>query len=284
MPNNQSSYQKYGDIGNGLLVACTSVITACLVQKWPGREYFDNNWLSNGFCVSNPSTFWWNSHMLSFYVSTIFAAIISHRASHRALNARKCTPPVQWDLLSGAAVGVFFHGAAHFYIGSSPVPMDMRFKFDNLAHSVAISLILIVAFAAIFKGIVLFASKKRLFTSAAIATIGVTVFDVEPELNVVYGQAALYITSALNMLSLSKSNKDCAAYMLYPFFQFPILLIGILESTGCESFLQYLGGHMFYDASIAMNVIMLDLLSTSLEKSSRKNVSHRKEGAFHKTE
>ena len=43
-------------------------------------------------------------------------------------------------------------------------------------------------------------------------------------------------------------------------FQLPVVCVGILEATMCESFLKALGGHAVYDATIGvMNIIVIIL-------------------------
>lgn len=269
---NQQTYQNNGDIGNILLLTSTCIITGCMLNQWPNKDNFDNNWLSNGFCVSNSDTFWWNSHSLSFYADTVLAIVIALLYKKRKSDSSTEDfdfSPVQMSLLSGAIMGVFGHGAGHMYLGMNPTGMDLRIRLDHPAATFASSTVTLLGFASIFKGTMPLASTRRLFMAAIVASIGFTFFDIEPKLNFVYAQAAIYIASALNMLALPQSDKGCAAYMLFPFFQFPVLVVGIIESTGCEAILEKIGGHMIFDMTIAIAIILIDFTSTRLERSSK---------------
>ena len=273
---NQQTYQKNGDVGNILLLTGTSIITGCMLNQWPNKDHFDDNWLSNGFCVSNSDTFWWNSHSLSFYADTVLAIAIGLLYKKRISSGQDFSP-VQMSLLSGAIMAVFGHGAGHMYLGMNPTGMDLRIRLDHLAASFASLIVNILGFASIFKGTMPLASTRRLLMAAIVATIGFTFFDIEPKLNFVYAQAAIYIASALNMLVLPQSDKGCAAYMLFPYFQLPVLAVGVIESTGCEAILEKIGGHMIFDVTIAIAVILIDLISTRLERSSKtSNVEGKK--------
>ena len=242
---NQQTYQKNGDVGNILLLTGTSIITLCMLNQRPNKDHFDDNWFSNGFCVSNSDTFWWNSDSLFFYADTGLAIAFGLLYKKRRSSGQDFSP-VHMSLLSGAIVAVFGHGAAHMF-------------FVN-----------ILGFASIFKGTMPLASTGRLFMAAIVPTIGFTFFDIEPKLNFVYAQAAIYIASALNMLVLPQSDKGCAAYMLFPYFQLPVLAVGFIESTGCEAILEKIGGHhMIFDFTSAIAVILIDLISTRLERSSK---------------
>ena len=72
----------------------------------------------------------------------------------------------------------------------------------------------------------------------------------------VYAQAAIYISSSLHMLRLDKQHKETTTYMFYGLLQLPVVGVGILESTKCDSFLKALGGHAAYDGMIGVMILM----------------------------
>ena len=257
-----SSNAAIGNAGLVLLLVLTSLITTCMLYQLPSPDYFDKDWISDGFCVTNADTKWSNSHSLSFYADVVLGLFIAYMFA----NQPKSAPPLQSAMLHGAIFGVFGHGLGHLYLSTNAKGMDLRFRpqEDRMA-SVAGTLVTVFAFGAIFQGTMPLSSRARLIMTAVIATAGFTILDIPPKLNFVYAQAAIYISNALHMLTLSSENKSAATFALYPYFQLPVLFVGVLESTACHGFLQKYGGHVIFDSSIAIGIICIELLSRYLE-------------------
>ena len=250
-----------GNAGLVLLLVLTILISACMLYQLPSPEYFDDDWIRHGFCVSNADTTWFNSHSLSFYADVVLALCIARLFA----NQPKSAPPLQAAMLSGAIFGVFGHGLGHLYLGTNVQRMDLRFRPEDIPTSVASILVTVMAFWAIFQGTMPLSSRSRLAMTAVVATAGFTILDIAPKLNFVYAQAAIYISNSLHMLTLSSQDKSAATYALYPYFQLPVLLVGVLESTACQGFLQPLGGHVLFDSAIGIVTIGIELLSRYLE-------------------
>jgi len=276
-----------GNIGLIILLIGTTLVTYCMLYQYPSTSSFDTHWLSHGFCVTNPETTWINSHALSFYADAVLAMIIAHLYTTAQTTPAKSdattttTPPLQAAMLRGAIMGVFGHGAGHLYLGLHPQGMDLRFRpnNDDILISCASTAVTVMAFAAIFQGTMPLSSSQRLFLTALIATAGFTVLDVEPNLNFVYAQAAIYVSNALHMLTLSAEDKSSAVYAIYPYFQLPVLAVGVMESTACTGFLQRFGGHMLFDSSIGIGTIIIELLARRMEDGRAELISSASVGA-----
>ena len=253
----QSIRSTAGNVGNILLLSLTSIVTACMLYKFPSTDSFDANWLKNGFCISNETTFWWNSHVLSFYADTVFTLILAYLYYVQP----KDVPLIQKELLKGAIVSVFGHGLGHLHLGMDPNGMDLRFRVDDLSESLKTTFVNVFALGCIFKGTMPLASIQKLLFTALIATIGFTVFDIEPKSNFIYAQAVIYVFNAIHMLLLPAEHKDTAAYMFFPYLNLPVLAVGVMESTLCQSFLERIGGHAVFDSSIAVGIICIETLS-----------------------
>jgi hypothetical protein len=250
-----------GNAGLVLLLLLTILISACMLYQFPSPDYFDDDWIRHGFCVSNANSNWLNSHSLSCYADVVLALCIARLFA----NQTKSAPPLQAAILNGAIFGVFGHGLGHLYLGTNAQGMDLRFRPEDIPASTASILVTVMAFGTIFLGTMPLSSRSRLVMTAVVATAGFTILDIAPKLNFVYAQAAIYISAALHMLTLSSQDKSAATYALYPYFQLPVLLVGVMESTACQGFLQPLGGHVIYDSSIGVGTICIELLSRYLE-------------------
>jgi hypothetical protein len=263
----ESQSQSIGDTGNKLLVTLTILISFLMLYQWPSPTYFDSNWLANGFCVSNTESFLLNSHMLSFYADLVLSAILGYLF----LTHKKKTPPLQEALLRGAVTGVFGHGLGHCYLALEPTGMDLRLKLDDIPGSMPMNMVSLCAFAAIFGAAMPLASFERLAITSFLSTAGFTLLDVPPRWNFVYAQAAIYVASAIHMLSLDPKYKMETSYMLYPWCQLPVLAVGVLESTFCQQLLEPIGGHMVFDTTIAFAVIAIELMSRTDSDAKRKD-------------
>lgn len=266
MSSKPTFYTKVGNIGNILFLSLTILVSICMFYQLPNKEIFDSNWLKNGFCVSNEETLWLNSHILSFYANTALSAMIAYLCFVQP----KDVPLLQKEILKGAIVGVLGHGLGHLYIGAvNPNGVDIRFQQSEDLMPTAINFFSLIA---IFKGSMPFASMQKLAFHALIVIIGFTIFDIEPKLTFIYAQAAIIISITTHALSLPTEHKNTATFMLIPFLNFPVLVVGIMESTACESFLASLGGHAVYDSVIAFAFIMVELFSNHLQVPKVKSV------------
>mmetsp|Transcript_14609 Transcript_14609/g.20649 ORF Transcript_14609/g.20649 Transcript_14609/m.20649 type:complete len:284 (+) Transcript_14609:71-922(+) len=266
----KKTYQQAGDIGNVLMLICTFAVTACMLNKWPNEELFDNNWSTNGFCVVNQDSTWMNSHIICFYAGTVFSLIIAY-VYVTDIAGNDIIPPVHQALIRGAIMGVFGHGLGHVTLSQDPTGMDLRIRADDIPSSILATVTNVGGFSCIFLGTMPLSSTKKILTVATIATLGFTLFDIPPKLNFVYGLAAISTSSAASMLTLSTEQKDAALYSLYPYFQMSILAFGFLESTSCEKMLAPLGGHVCFDAFIPVSQLVLHFVSKHMEKKSSRS-------------
>lgn len=255
------TYASIGNVGYILLLTFTILVTTCMLFQYPNKAFYDDNWLQNGFCISNQDMPLWNSHALSFYANILLFFIVSYLYSIQPMNV----PPIQKALLSGGMMGLIGHGLGHAQLGMYPSGMDLRFHTDNLTESFHMMFISLIAFASIFKGTMPLASMKKIVITAIIATFGFTLLNIEPKLNLMYGQAVMFATNAIHMLSLAKEHKQTVSYVIYPIFYLPILALGMFEGIGCENFLELIGGHAAYDSAVGIAIIMVEVVSNYLQ-------------------
>jgi hypothetical protein len=123
------------------------------------------------------------------------------------------------------------------------------------------------------------ASFQRILFASLAGTIGLTLLNVPPTLNFVYIQAIIYFCSAAHMLSIDSKQKQSAAYLVYPLLQFPVLAVGVLESTVCQQLLAPLGGHVLFDTAISMGFLIGPMLTTYLEKTVTASKTETKKAA-----
>ncbi len=261
MKTDQHNFLATGNAGNVGLALATSLVTVCMLNQFPSESVFDKKWMETGLCIANEESLWLNTHSLCFYACVIFAAVLRYLYVIQPPEV----PPIQKVMLSGAVMSIFGHGLAHAYLASDPTQMDLQFHLNNLPKSLAVTAMLLFAFVTLFQGVLPFASATKIVTTSIIITLGFTILNVEPRNNNAYVIAVIYISNSMHMLSLPEEHKKTATYALYPFLQLPVLVVGVLESIGCEGLLEAVGGHVIYDSTLAIGYIALELLSNYLE-------------------
>ena len=258
-----------GDVGNVMLFSSTLATSAMLLYRLPTEAYFDKGWLNSGFCVRNSEDLWTNSHTLSFYVDVCFALVIAgmHKMLRHKLSA------IGQAFAFGGIFATFGHGLGHLHYGTDPEGMDLRVDADKPLDSFINTVVMLFTYSTIFCGTMPLASKERLITTAVICAIFHNIMGIPPTLMFVYAQAAIYISSSLHMLSLDKHNKETMTYMAYGFLQLPVVSVGILEATQCESFLKALGGHAVYDGMIGVVIVVNIALSAWCDDSTSEKLN-----------
>ena len=278
MQHRHRLFQTLGDVANMGLFVTTSIVSYCMLYRYPKESLFDVTWLQYGFCVSHPNSALWNSHHLAFYsdcVMTLALAICYYFYYYYSSNNNsnnKSSKTTNQDLgqalLLGSIPSVFFHGMGHLYYGSmDPAGFDLRWNNTNrgISKNLMSNSVSFLAQAGIFKGTMALASYYRICFTALIGTIGVTLLNVPATLNFVYFQAFIYLASSAHMLSLDSQHKQSAAYLVYPLLQFPVLVIGVLESTHCQQMLSSWGGHLVFDTAISIGHLMAPMMTNYLE-------------------
>eukprot|EP01047_Picozoa_sp_COSAG01_P023846 COSAG01_NODE_1453_length_10258_cov_38.080126_2_plen_277_part_00 len=244
--------RQVGDAGNTALFLSTVVVSAMLLFRLPTEAYFDQGWLSTGFCVLNSQDMWTNSHALSFYVDVCITVVIVGMWAMLRHRLSAVGQAQAW----GSIFATFGHGCGHLHYGTDPGGVDLRINPDRPLKSLVNTLVMLFTYATIFGGTMPLASKERIGCTAIISTAFHNILGIRPILTFVYAQAAIYVSSSLHMLCLDKSHKENTTYMMYGLLQLLVVGVGILEATQCESFLKALGGHAVYDGMIGCVVIV----------------------------
>jgi len=217
---------------------------------------FDEQWQSQGFCIRNLDTPYWNSHDLCLYVDTILAAGLA--VLYMALSdtptegMKKVNPLMKWQSLS-----VLTHGIAHGMISyglrqNQACALLSRNAGATSAFSTHTKLItgLVFWFPMIKSFLDQLNSAAVLALSLAVVLIGQTFV---PDLyGFMYVQTVISIIFAYQQLLQKKEEKEHYAYMLFASITLPLSIIPWFESMACSQWFMSLGGHVLYDAAIPL--------------------------------
>lgn len=257
------SFANQGDVLNLVVVVNTVVYLGFFLhaQAVPVKNTaMDAVVVEDGFCVSNPTSPIWNSHMLSFYSDTIFTVILYLIATNN-----KKTPAQQY--VQRNIGGVFFHGLGHFYISrrmfeaSTPDQGEGDFPlFYYLAP------VLLFGFWYMLLGASEFLPKSHnIFhslwnTAVLLALPGAAGFT--------YVQTMLVLIYNIYETFYREQSTKTGSYNYLGMVAVPFSILAWVEGITCVTFLKNLGGHVWYDTSIPIAVIAFYYFTRNMDKAS----------------
>lgn len=264
-----SSYERWGDSYHAISIVSTTVFAA-LVVLWGGQSeanFFDSDWKYNGFCITNKTVPYWNSHDVCLYVDVILAGVLG-----LLYLAWRKTPGMDFanGYIPTNIIGIIAHGFGHGQVGrvmrennfdvQATMATGNMGMLERALESGWPTVIFQEAGSMFFWIGLLYASMKDsshtlICLVAVLARIGQVYMPTH--LAFTYVQTVLMIAFSLNQRNLSKETKNSLAYASYPLIVgLPTTLIGWMESTQCTNFVEdYFYGHVVYDGYIALSLI-----------------------------
>lgn len=245
------------------LLNTTAFIASVLLFAKPNASIslFDEEWLKDGFCVTNPNVPYWNSHDLCLYADTVLALILAglYYALHKYPGMKYANALVFWGI-----PGIIGHGLGHGGIGKAmredSIPMepeDMLAKImEGNAMEIAKLFLLptLIFWVPLMKAAMSNVSLPKVVPLCIAASFVNLLFP--RQFGFTYVQTVLMIAHSLNQLARPAVEKQFE-YALYAcLVSVPVVLVGWMESTQCDNFVMDLGGHLLYDAYIPVSMIV----------------------------
>ncbi len=261
---------KSSNVGNAFhIIASTSVLaytTSTFLYAKPESKLFDNDWVQHGFCVIQKDVPYFNSHDLCLYfdvVLVIIGFIVYWSLKGMQVKAMKSAD----EMMLFNLLGHLGHGLAHGFIAknyrsedglkdvmsqSSVLGryMDGDEDLGELVKAICLGL---VFWFGLLKGACPKLSLSKIGMLAMIVVYG-SLF-VRNVLGFAYVQAVITVIFSGTQLMLPEDEKNFvfAANAAAGFF---ISLIPWVESTSCQRILAKFGGHLVYDISIPIALIV----------------------------
>jgi hypothetical protein len=238
-----------GDIANVVSLVLTFVFVAIITLH---PQVFSAGYLTEGFCVSFADTPF-NSHALCFYVDTLFTLILGAICLFNRENKIL-------DRVREGYIGVLGHGVGHLSLymyapqasGAGPYFTQVESPIHRFLFFAAI----FVFWGAFFYSI----SPSRLFN--AVLTVGNTIafaFFVPRVFTFTYAQTVL--VTCLVMRDLLSTHRKDAWYDIWSWLHTPVVVVSWIEALGCDAGLIWVGGHVWYDASIPFAMLVYSCLA-----------------------
>jgi len=260
-------WKQQGDYLNLLVMANSVVYLVYFVMAHLGLTYMDPNTLRDGFCITSPADPVWNSHMLSFYVDVMLSGVcvLVVASTSSGSNAR--------DFLSRSIPGTIGHGFGHLVIGlvTAEGPLDKaRSRATLPLYLQILAPIVIFLFWYSLLSSNQYISRLHLILHSSLHSAVLLSSVLPVAAGFTYVQTVLVLTfNAYDVFFRPKSTKD-VTYDWSPLVGVPFSVVAWLEALSCESFLKRIGGHMWYDASIPVAILLFYFAVRGLESSKAK--------------
>lgn len=261
-------YKTAGNIVNVFVVLNTLIFAGSVALS----DNFDSTWKEEGFCVSNKDTPEWNSHALSFYVDSVTSALL---LAIFQMNKNIMSKQVQ-DHIKVNIAGIFMHGVAHYGIAMKAGNAEDQIEYQDKGWKQAFEedpvefftriLILMGFWVALLMAAMPNSNRKFTFALATISCVANSI--VLPQFSFTFVQTILMLAAALNQLNLPDEEKGYTYFWFSLIVAFPVGFVGWLESLTCSNFLIEYGGHMVYDGSICLSVLIFTYISIKDSKDS----------------
>jgi hypothetical protein len=240
-------------------------------------EMFDDAWKKEGFCVTNRDVEYWSSHDMCFYVDTAAALIFA--GVYFVYSPSQSSQGNREFLLN--IPGIFGHGLAHAAIGMgirtglvdpteawrSPY-QTMSTKGFLTSESVQGALANVVFWLFLLKAI-LPKISHGLVAALAFLIMAVQLF-VPQVFGFTFVQTVLLVLYSVAQIMRPVEEKGYSYALYAGLVGFPLVMVSILESTLCSSFVKdWLYGHVVYDAYIPASILAWYLLCHKEHKSTK---------------
>jgi hypothetical protein len=266
------SYAKQGNLWH-ILTLCLSFSFAVSVVLFADSTgavddvVFDEEWKKNGFCISNPDSPFWTSHDLAFYIDVAFSTLFL------GLWFAWRTLPQNQGMYSGRApefiAATLAHGAAHGGIahmlrqGPAGSGEDAAGQADEAGKkdtttTITTTTVYHVFILGMFWVTMLYAILPKV-KLLAIASLALAVSYFQSTLGEQYGftYVQTVLMTCFSIHELTQTDKNNREYARYPLMVgLPTVICGWIESLHCTAFYQSIGGHVWYDGTIAVTQIL----------------------------
>eukprot|EP00992_Anisonema_acinus_P014622 TRINITY_DN937_c0_g1_i1.p1 TRINITY_DN937_c0_g1~~TRINITY_DN937_c0_g1_i1.p1 ORF type:complete len:304 (+),score=98.43 TRINITY_DN937_c0_g1_i1:43-912(+) len=244
-----------GDMTNVLIIVNSLAFMAFVVlqtESADGTGMLSSLFSRDGICVSNQDkSVYVQSHALCFYLDT--ACVVVLLLWCRALRARGYAAAAL-DPVTSALFGMFLHGAAHMGVGLNGKmghggPVFQRYP-DPVGRLQAVGgMLLFWCMVTIGQPLrMVRRGRLPLIVLVAVASWAVHILLVPERLEFTYVSTSILMVFGIS--SLLVKGTDTRFYSGASLAMLPVGLVAWAEALLCESLLQPVGGHIWYDLSM----------------------------------
>jgi hypothetical protein len=248
-------------IFNSLLYASVIVIYSISSDMFPGntllsilRNYIESylissNVLLDGFCITNKESLWLSSHQMCFYLDVCFCYLL-YKCKLDGINNQ--IPKSIMDPVNLNIVAHFGHGIGHFMVGY--LVQTENNSTINIQSSLMKSIWLVPFWYGFIRAILIkLSAEKQVLISICIAFFQLF---LPIRFGFTYVQTILLVLSSVHDLYIPKNKKDIYYTLKACIVNVPIGIVGWIEAYSCNVVLIYMGGHIWYDCTIPISILL----------------------------
>ena len=244
----QFNWKQQGDVVNLIVVINSLVYLVYFLMAHSGLAYMDPPTLRDGFCITNPTDPLWNSHMLSFYADCFLSGVCVLVVLLTSADGGSSR-----DFLSRSIPGTLGHGLGHLFFALNSNSITDK-SGPLYMYVLAVPVLLFFWYSLL--GSNKYIPKRHLILNSLAHTLVLMSPLMTTSAGFTYVQTVLVLTFNFYDTFFRPTSAKDIAYDWVGFVSIPFSIVAWLEATSCERFLKSVGGHMWYDASIPIAILV----------------------------
>lgn len=225
------------------------------------NNIFSKSFIEDGFCISNKDKhFLYQSHALSFYSDTFFAGILYLmykylKVHDDELNNAKLLKPIKENINA-----ILLHGFGHLNYALRPRPAGQvayYYTFDTKPKRIMSILVMYNFWFYLIKAAYLNGTAHAVRGAALTNTILLNFF-ISKSYSFTYVQTILMLIASIS--ELNSTDKDEYYNIKSVIVHLPLTFVGLIEAIYCDSFIKKYGGHLIYDSTIPISLIIYHMI------------------------
>jgi hypothetical protein len=203
---------------------------------WWILDNFGKNWAADGFCLSFKATLY-HTHLLCLYADSILALVLL--VLSQTIQGRSELKVVKENVAS-----VFFHGLAHGFLWWKGA--------EDIGNPSLIAYVVLAGFYFSFTHLM---TPSPLWLSLLQTVFHTYVTTLIPPI-MIFAYVNLVITFNLSIAQILTAPRDIFYLLNTLLIGTPIIIATFVEPLFCDSLLINYGGHIIFDVSIPLGVIL----------------------------
>lgn len=260
------NYTTFGNVCQA--VGAASVLLYTIVVLFfanPGSKVFDQQFVTDGYCIINKDIPYWSSHDLCFYwdvLLVMIGGIVYHALKDSGPAMKESDEIFKFTILSH-----LMHAMAHGFLGHHDRTMNEDEKTSSIAEKylamgmmeLTMNVLVGLAFWFVMLKAIMYKTSNSSIALASIPAFAGIIF-VRTNMTLGYVQAVIAMAAASEKLNDSKVKKNFD-YCALSVASMAISLVPWIESMACESVASKFGGHLMYDLSIPIFFMVAYVMS-----------------------
>lgn len=251
------SYKTGGEIAHVCVLTATIIYAVVAVYfTQPGVQgVIDQHWRNDGFCIHNKDVHYWSSFDTCLYVDVFFSLILGILyLKWRKIPGMETASAIVPSIIASTIGHGVVHGAMALKFRDPENAVIGHDGDPEIAPLWSLAIFGAFFWFPLLKAILPKSNNHALAVVSSVITYGQSF--CKKELAFAYVQTILNLVIAFSQLMLSAKEKNEREYMLLAISLILPIVVAWSEMLFCDSFFRAAGGHVLYDASIILSILV----------------------------